>query len=310
MRKIGRNPERLVALRRGEQYSVGPLTFDREGAGAIPNVMDWDYFGFAASIRPSVFLRLASPLADLATDKRTGRMTQGVREGVVFSPISLLLASPSEDLGRSAYRVVGHEGRHRAHQILSTVGDVPVPIVMQLRYVRARDLTPETIRAMNKGLYSEGLYGDDEGREYVPGPIFEGEAIYYADGSSDKRVVKLPTTASELRDEDEEDVLDLLLRRNPARAAYKIEKRGFSDEGSPILGTPLRRVPDTFDPLYTTPDGRFSVVRQTHDSTYFSPSYTSWYWQDGDEEVHDQFNTKWEAVDALCRHLIEQGLAK
>ena len=305
-----RNPERLVALRRGEQYSVGPLTFDREGAGVIPNVMDWDYFGFAASIRPSVFLRLASPLADLATDKRTGRMTQGVREGVVFSPISLLLASPSEDLGRSAYRVVGHEGRHRAHQILSTVGDVPVPIVMQLRYARARDLTPETIRAMNKGLYSEGLYGDDEGRVYVPGPIFEGEAIYYADGSSDKRVVKLPTTTSELR-EDEEDVLDLLLRRNPARPAYKIEKRGTFSDGTPLLGTPLRRVPDTIDPLYTTPDGRFSVSRFSVEAKDFDRAYTAWYWQDDEGgTIDDTFNTKWEAVDALCHYLIEQGLAK
>ena len=90
---------------------------------------------------------------------------------------------------------------------------------------------------------------------------------------------------------------------------YKIEKRGISD-GIPILGTPLRRVPDAFEPLYTTPDGRFSVQRVTHDSTYFSPSYTSWYWQDGGEEVDDHFNTKWEAVDALCHHLIEQGLAK
>lgn len=90
---------------------------------------------------------------------------------------------------------------------------------------------------------------------------------------------------------------------------YKIEERGYVGS-EPILGTPLRRVPHTIDPLYETPDGRFTVYRVTHDAAYFDASYHSWQWQDGDEPAHDNYNTKWQAVDALCHYLIERGLAR
>jgi hypothetical protein len=106
------------------------------------------------------------------------------------------------------------------------------------------------------------------------------------------------------------DKLEARPTRNPVRAAYKIEKRGTRTDGSPVLGTPLRRFPGLLDPIYATPDGRFNVVFNKIEARNFDPAYILWYWQDGDEDVHDHYNTKWEAVDALCHHLIEQGLAK
>jgi len=202
-----RNPRRLVALDQGKQYRIGPLTFDREGAGATSYTMDWSYFGFAASMRPSMFLRLAFRKDDLTTDRQTARMAQGVSEGIAFAPLYLMVNAPGDR--HPHYRVTGHEGRHRANQILALVGDDPVPVVMQVRYVRARDLTPETIATINRGLVSQD--GD-----YVHGPIFAGEAIYYADGYSDQRVVKLPDHVEPYVSEEDE-LADLLFARNPAR---------------------------------------------------------------------------------------------
>ncbi|MGA1354479.1 MAG: hypothetical protein ACO32I_06875 [Candidatus Limnocylindrus sp.] len=91
---------------------------------------------------------------------------------------------------------------------------------------------------------------------------------------------------------------------------YKIEKRGTLSDGTTLLGTPLRRIVGGYEPVYATPDGRFTVVCNKIEARDFEPAYTTWYWQDGDEDVHDHYNTKWEAVHALCGYILDHWLDK
>ena len=79
----------------------------------------------------------------------------------------------------------------------------------------------------------------------------------------------------------------------------KIEKRGTWSDGATRYGTPMLRV---FPGCYRTPCGNFMIH-----SVEYDDGRIAWYWQQGDEDVCDHYDTKTEAVDALCRYIIDLG---
>lgn len=140
-----------------ETFEHGGILFDqRHGAGAVPDVLKIDYFGFVVFMRPSVFLSLCPPRVHAPSfDFSQSSISMGFLDLV-----------GSGDLPR----VRTHEGRGRAAWILDTFGDEPVPVAMLLSNGgRASDLSQEDIEVMRNAMISQ-----DRARQTpVEGPLFD-----------------------------------------------------------------------------------------------------------------------------------------
>jgi hypothetical protein len=141
---------------------------NRRGWGAVPHNQDVDYRGLRVLMRPSTFLKLATPIDSPVSQSAIAQhIAAGGGIGAPFLDITI---PPEWDHGgfESSYaRVVGHEGRNRMLAILEVEGDEPVEVHLFPRGgLRRRDLTPDIIEAMNSGM------GRQAGG-FLTGPLFE-----------------------------------------------------------------------------------------------------------------------------------------
>jgi hypothetical protein len=117
-------------------------------------------------MRPSVFLKLAAPLAGGPKDEMVNYIKQG---GAIGAPF--LIVDVPEDLNKDIPTVVGHEGRNRMKAVMKAEGDDPIEVHLFFRGAvnRARHLTKEIVNLLKAGAYQERT-----GR-HVPGPLWEGK---------------------------------------------------------------------------------------------------------------------------------------
>ncbi len=139
------------------------------GAGAIPYNQQIDYVGLRTTMRPSTFLRLASPLGQEHSAELEKYIAAGGAIGAPFLDIKIPMEWDDGDFSKSA-QVMGHEGRNRMTAIKKLEGDDPVEVHLLPRGgYRARDITPEFKAALSKSLYAE------RSTDLVMGPLFKSE---------------------------------------------------------------------------------------------------------------------------------------
>jgi hypothetical protein len=159
----------------GDRFKVGKVAFDnRDGFGAVPFNADVDYFGFAAELRPSEFLKLASP-ADRSDD---------IKKFVGFIGERAPMGSPTFyiNVNESAFekgeplrvKISEHEGRGRIGAVKQVNGDEYVPVHLILNGgMRAKNLSKEFFEALrDRGFISQDEPKDAEPSEVDIGRIF------------------------------------------------------------------------------------------------------------------------------------------
>lgn len=153
------NKERVIDL---DEVKINNV----DGRGAVPVNQEIDYFGMRTQMRPSMFLKLAAPLAGKPKDEMVDYIRQG---GAIGAPF--LIIDVPEDLKKDIPRVVGHEGRNRMKAVVAAEGDDPIEVHLFFRGAvsRARHLTKEIVDLLKAGAYQERT-----GR-HVPGPLWEGK---------------------------------------------------------------------------------------------------------------------------------------
>ena len=70
-------------------------------------------------------------------------------------------------------------------------------------------------------------------------------------------------------------------------------------DGSPVYRVPLQRIAPGF---YRTRDEQFEVGALEDDMAGF------WYWRSAEEDAHDVYASKTDAVGSLAQHLLDEGL--
>lgn len=163
-----------------DEYKVD----NKKGLGATSYSSDVDYYGFRVQMKPSTFLKLATPLqAPVSVDYIEKYLQDG---GALASPFLIVEIPDSYFKGvfDESPRIIGHEGRNRMMAVRKVEGDEPVEVHIitrgEEREVRARHLTPEIIHEINKGVWNQ------QGNTVVPGPLFTvGESINEAPIPSD-----------------------------------------------------------------------------------------------------------------------------
>ncbi len=239
-----KNPFRILD---NSEYRVGGLTFRLDGAGSTPAQKNWQYQGFAVTMKPSVFLKLAvqtdlyadhhllAPADARDGETRMESMRRAMAEGLAFAPPYLRFTS-TRSRGRTRWRTTGHEGRHRMESIRALVGDVPVPVIVEIRPEdrehRARHITDDHVKTLNEGAYPEQKKGARE----VKGPLFGPVAI--VDGREvavPQRVTTKPSpeakkrkarrAAKKAREAEIDELLDLLVGKygNPRSLGERID---------------------------------------------------------------------------------------
>jgi hypothetical protein len=143
------------------------VTIDNRGGwGAVPYNQDVDYFGLRVKMTPKTFLKLAAPLDDEPSEKIYNHIQKGGAIGAPHLYIIIPEDWDNKDFSMPA-QVAQHEGRNRMKSILKIEGNHPIEVhLFPLSGYRNRDLTPEFIKTMNKGLYAE------KSRTVIPGPLF------------------------------------------------------------------------------------------------------------------------------------------
>jgi hypothetical protein len=150
--------------------------------GSTPNNLEIDYFGVIVSMKPSIFLKLASPLRG---GKSIEFFKQAIRDNKpIAPPMFYIQVSSSWKEGKFELKdchdclvpeIQGHEGRNRMTALLEEEGDNPVQVHILLRSDsvewRNRNITPEIMAELNKGIMSENS------SDYVSGPLFSTNTI-------------------------------------------------------------------------------------------------------------------------------------
>jgi len=120
--------EELIRYVRGSDVSS---LFSLRGLGNTPNGIDVSYFGFTCYMRPSEFLGLAAQMGqpDSFYEKQLQAGTK-----IAYPQLQVL-----EEQG--AWKVQGHEGRHRIQTVQKLHGDqVLIPVSVIPLYTRNRSL--------------------------------------------------------------------------------------------------------------------------------------------------------------------------
>jgi hypothetical protein len=126
---------------------VGQVNFDnRKGMGAVSDCANVVYMGAVAMMRPANFLRLA---AEGTNPQQADSLREEILKGIpVGSPFLAL------DDSQGVLRISGHEGRHRC-VVIEELQDLPIPVCLFIRGLRARHWTPELIAKLNSGVQKE-----------------------------------------------------------------------------------------------------------------------------------------------------------
>ena len=146
---------------------VTEAELDPRGWGETPMATDVDYFGIQMKMKPSIFLRLASPLSDSGVNSDVAKHMQA--GGKIAYPV-LHIKDPIEwetgDFKEDA-KVTSHEGRNRMTNWIKLHGDDPIPVNIFFKNAhRSRFITPEMMKQLNRGVFSET-------GKWVTGPLFE-----------------------------------------------------------------------------------------------------------------------------------------
>lgn len=167
-------------------FEAGPPIDNVRGLGAVGASSNIDYLGLRVLVKPSVFLKLATPHPDPRSDYIEQHIAAGEPIGAPFLDIYI----PDEwfsqettynnvvegDLSKPA-RIIGHEGRHRMTAVLKIYGDEPVETHILLNGLRRRHLTDRMIARLNESIVSQT-------RKLVRGPWFTQNAITEGDSAT------------------------------------------------------------------------------------------------------------------------------
>ena len=151
-------------------FAVEHVIDNDSGPGTTPNNREIDYFGAVVHMKPSTFLKLASPLEG---EPSVTFFRERIRNGEGFGAPMLYIGVPD---GWKAGNfdgktmVKGHEGRNRMTAIMQEEGDVPVEthILLSSKHVewRARNISTQPMQLLDKGCYRETT------GSWVTGPLF------------------------------------------------------------------------------------------------------------------------------------------
>ncbi len=146
-----------------DEYKVDNVN----GLGSVPYNQDIDYFGMRVLMKPSTFLKLALPLdKPTSVDHIVQHLKDGGSLGSPFLDIDIPPEWEDKDFSKPA-RVKGHEGRNRMMAIQKLEGDDPVEVhLLPKGGLRARHLTPDVVKELQKGLVNQ------EGNRLINGPLF------------------------------------------------------------------------------------------------------------------------------------------
>lgn len=140
------------------------------GWGNVPDNQNVDYLGLKVFMRPSVFLKLATPLnrSDAqSADKIKQHLSQDGAIASAWLVIRIPEAWEQSDFSEPA-QVVGHEGRNRMIAIQELEGDAPVEThLFFAQGLRARHITPEWVHHLNQHMLSQ------VNKSLVTGPLFQ-----------------------------------------------------------------------------------------------------------------------------------------
>lgn len=137
-----------------QSFNVGNVAFDnKNGLGATPMGGNTEYLGAVAWIKPSVFRQLAHAADRSDTAKELEAMMR--KEEAIAAPFLVLdILDEPDDL--KEVKVITHEGRARADAFKAINGDVPMPVQLHFGGLRARHLSPEFFKWIEKhGIVAE-----------------------------------------------------------------------------------------------------------------------------------------------------------
>ena len=148
----------------GLNQIVNGICFDQlSGLGAVPNNQEIQYLGMVVMMRPSTFLSLSERV--VIPKSSVDYLAEALRSRRAIASPFLKIDIPNDPMG--VPEVVGHEGRHRSLAIMEVAGDVPVPVHLFPRSLRARHLKDELVARLRAGMMREDAW------QFVPGPLFE-----------------------------------------------------------------------------------------------------------------------------------------
>jgi hypothetical protein len=143
---------------------------NKSGIGEVPDNRNVDYLGLRVKMKPSVFLKLASPLSReqaRSVDYIKQQLDQGQGIASPWLVIDIPVEWDNGSLEKPA-RVTAHEGRNRMYAVLEKEGDVPVETHLFFAGgLRARHIKPEWIEALNSKLVPQRT------STTISGPFFE-----------------------------------------------------------------------------------------------------------------------------------------
>jgi hypothetical protein len=142
------------------------------GIGAVPNNQEIDYYGIRVKMKPSIFLKLASPFDSLSgNNQRIEKIAQYIKNGGSIAPPFLNIRfqemNNQYDFNEPAL-VSGHEGRHRMMAVQMIDGDIPIEVHLFFYQINRRGLTKDIVEKVNSLLYSQ----NDFITEPLEGPFF------------------------------------------------------------------------------------------------------------------------------------------
>ena len=138
------------------------VTFDRTSVGSTArSSMDAALW---VSMRPSVFLALATPLP--CPRSSLDWMRARLNDDEAIAPAELVF-----DAGLRVPLALSHEGRHRMTALKERLQDRPVPVRICLRGMSDFDIENSMIERLRSGARSQ------RGRSFVEGPLFEDAEI-------------------------------------------------------------------------------------------------------------------------------------
>lgn len=144
-------------------FKVGKVNFDnKNGLGSTPNSGNILYKGAVAWIKPTTFRALALS-ADRSEDaQKLAELMR--REKPIAAPWLDIEVTQNEDDSIKEVKVTGHEGRARSDAFVMINGNIPMPVQLQLRYIRARDLSQEFFDWIEEN----GIKAEDSSRRVFP----------------------------------------------------------------------------------------------------------------------------------------------
>jgi hypothetical protein len=154
---------------------------NKNGPGSTPNNQEIGYLGIVVKMKPSMFLKLASPLGkETSVDFFRERIKNKDGIGSPMLYIKVPDAWKEEDFtiddegtsrSHSDVYVRSHEGRNRMTAIMKEEGDEPVEVHILLRsdHVewKSKHISSTVKKELNKGCYRENRRS-----EWIEGPLF------------------------------------------------------------------------------------------------------------------------------------------